>query len=172
MEQDKIYQRIGEFVVCFQFLENQFREIGWFILDPARREWPPPCLREESSYQLAEKVYDLYTNCLPCCKLPNEAQLRKSFRELVDQFHELRKQRNRFLHSAYIELKAAGEVKALLRSNPILKADPESNEPLMDQEILSESSFEKEMKEMAELSLNLGIHYKQLIHRLPVTEQP
>ncbi len=41
MDQDRIYQRIGEFVVCFQFLENQFREIGWFILDPARQEWPP-----------------------------------------------------------------------------------------------------------------------------------
>ena len=31
---DKIYQRIGEFVVCYQWLENKFREIGWLILDP------------------------------------------------------------------------------------------------------------------------------------------
>ena len=172
MDQDRIYQRIGEFVVCFQFLENQFREIGWFILDPARREWPPRSLREESSHQLAEKVDNLYQRCLPSCELQNEAQLRRSFRDLVDRFHEIRKQRNRFLHSAYIDLKAAGEVQALLRSNPILKAEPETGEPLMDQEILSESSFEREMKEMAELSFHLGVHYKQLIHRLPVSEQP
>ena len=172
MDQDKIYQRIGEFVVCFQFLENQLREIGWFILDPARRDWPPHSLREESSYQLAEKVADLYQNCLAHCELPHEAKLCISFRKLVDQFHEVRKQRNRFLHSAYIELKAAGEVQALLRSDLMLKTDPESSEPLMDQEILSESSFEKEMKEMAELSFHLGIHYKQLIHRLPMPEQP
>jgi hypothetical protein len=83
MDQDKIYQRIGEFVVCFQFLESQFRQIGWFILDPKRQKWPPTELRKESSSQLAERVNDLYQACLPSCRLPNEIELRESFRMLV-----------------------------------------------------------------------------------------
>jgi hypothetical protein len=31
---DKIYQRIGEFVVCFQWLEDLIRQIGWLVIDP------------------------------------------------------------------------------------------------------------------------------------------
>nr|WP_057929649.1 hypothetical protein [Burkholderia ambifaria] len=31
-----VYQRIGEFTVSFQWIENKLREIGWFILDPER----------------------------------------------------------------------------------------------------------------------------------------
>ena len=34
VDQDKVYQRIGEFVVSFQFIENQLRQIGWLLLDP------------------------------------------------------------------------------------------------------------------------------------------
>ncbi len=29
-----VYQRIVEFAVSFQWIENKLREIGWFILDP------------------------------------------------------------------------------------------------------------------------------------------
>jgi hypothetical protein len=57
---DKIYQRIGEFVVTFQWLENKLREIGWLILDPARAEWPPKALREESNFALVNNVETLY----------------------------------------------------------------------------------------------------------------
>jgi hypothetical protein len=169
MEQDKIYQRIGEFVVCFQFVENLLREIGWFILDPAREQWPPESLRDETSYQLAEKVKSLFQGCIGACELPHENEFRESFDKQIEIFHEIRKQRNKFLHSAYIELKAGGEVQALLRSDPILEKDSESGEPTMNQETLSANSFEAEMKKIGELLFNLGMLYKQLIHRLPTT---
>ena len=35
------YQGIGEFVVAFQWVEDLYRQIGWLILDPERRAWPP-----------------------------------------------------------------------------------------------------------------------------------
>jgi hypothetical protein len=38
---DMAYKSIGEFVVAFQWVENTYREIGWFILDPDRKIWPP-----------------------------------------------------------------------------------------------------------------------------------
>lgn len=40
-----VYQRIVEFAVSFQWLENKLREIGWFIMDPERKDWPPKGLR-------------------------------------------------------------------------------------------------------------------------------
>lgn len=55
MDEHGIYKRIGEFVVCFQFIENKLREIGQYILDPARKVWPPQALRRESSKNLAKK---------------------------------------------------------------------------------------------------------------------
>jgi hypothetical protein len=73
-------------------------------------------------------------------------------------------------------MKGGGEVFAMLRSNPKLMADPDSGEALTDEEILSEHSFEREMKEMDALAFDVGQHYLQLIARLPLeftaNEQP
>jgi len=38
---DRAYRSIGEFVVAFQWIEDLYRQIGWFILDPERKNWPP-----------------------------------------------------------------------------------------------------------------------------------
>ena len=166
MEPDKVYQRIGEFVVLFQWVENTFREIGWFILDPQRKDWPPQQLRTETTHDLIEKVDALFASVIGTIGLPDAIDRREHFRSLVDRFHDARKYRNRCLHSAYIELKAGGEVQAFMRSNPKLSLDPESQEPVFDQEILSEKSFAAEMIELAEIGFAAGTHYKQLLARL------
>jgi hypothetical protein len=164
---DRVYQRIGEFVVTFQWIEDMFRQIGWFILDPSRRDWPPKQLRTETSADLADKVDGLFAEAIMKCRLSDSEERRADFHSLVARFHAIRKLRNRHLHSAYIELKAGGEVQALLRTNPKFDIDPETNEMLIDQVILGPESFDQEMKEMAEVGFHLGMHYKQLIHRLP-----
>jgi hypothetical protein len=171
MDEDGIYKRIGELVVCFQFVEIKLREIGQYILDPARKVWPPQALRRESSRNLANKVAKLYEDNIHQCNLPEdyERQLRTEFRNLIRQFQELRRDRNRFIHSAYVELKAGGEVQALLRSNLNLVADPETGTESWDQEILSPTSFQKEMEIMGDLAWRFGQQHLQLIHRLPVT---
>src|SRR5712692_5036079 len=163
MEPDKIYQRIGEFVVSFQWVENTFREIGWLILDPQRRDWPPQQPRSETTHVLVEMVDSLFADAIGTIGLADADERRIDFRSLVDRFHELRQHRNRYLHSAYIELKAGGEVQALLRSNPKLGLDPDSHEVVFDQEILSEKSFASEMKELGEIGFAVGMHYKQLL---------
>lgn len=165
---DAIYQRIGEFIVSFQWLEDTLRQIGWFILDPSRAEWPPKQLRKERSEDLANKVNALFSEAIEKCGVEDAEQRKLDFQDLVVRFHAIRKLRNRHLHSAYIELKAGGEVQALLRSNPKFDIDPETNEMLIDQVILGPDSFAAEMTEMADIGLRLGMHYKQLIHRLPV----
>lgn len=169
MDEAKTYQRIGEFVVCFQSIENKIREIGWFILDPGRKDWPPKLLRKDSNAALFEKVEKLFLSALPRCDLGAEleAELRVSFAQSGGRFHNLRRARNRILHSAFIELKSGGEVRGLLLSNPQISVDAETGEILFDQDFLSENSFAKELLEMAELTMFFNRCYTQLIHRLP-----
>ena len=78
-----------------------------------------------------------------------------------------RSDRNRILHSAFIELKTGGEVQGLLRSNPKIQVDEETGEPLFDQELLTAESFSKEMKTMADVAVFLNRAYLQLIRRYP-----
>ena len=167
--EDLVYQRIGEFTVSFQWLENKLREIGWFILDPERVQWPPPGLRNLTNEKLVDKVHDLFVQALPKCKLPCEleADFGESFATATERLHQLRRDRNRILHSAFVELKAGGEVQGVLRSNPKIQVDEETGEPMFDEELLTAESFTKEMKMMAEVAVVLNRAYIQLIHRYP-----
>ena len=167
MDIDAIYRKLGEFVVSFQWLENRFREIGWLILDPHRKHWPPRALRNESFNTLVDKVQKLYLSLIDRLA-PDDAEERKrAFQAIVTESHELRRYRNRLIHSAYIELKAGGEIIGLLRSNPTLKEEPTSDELLWDQEVLKDESFQSGMKRMAEVAFDLNMHYVQLIHWAP-----
>ena len=71
------------------------------------------------------------------------------------------------MHSAFIELKAGGEIQGLLRSNPKIQLDEETGQPLFDQELLSPDSFENEMKAIGESAIFLNRAYLQLIARYP-----
>lgn len=167
--EERIYRRIGEFVVCFQAIENKLREIGWLIIDPKRLQWPPNGLRTLTNEALINKVHDLFRQALPKCKLKPELEedFAASFTSAAEAMHELRRNRNRILHSAFIELKAVGEVLEILRSNPKTYVDEETGEVVFDQELLSPESFANEMRMIAELHLFLGRVHTQLIHRYP-----
>lgn len=164
-----VYQRIGEFAVSFQWIENKLREIGWFVIDPHRKKWPPPDLRNLTNERLVDKVHDLFLEALPKCRLGLELEtdFRESFARAVIQLHRLRRDRNRILHSAFIEMKAGGDVHGLLRSGTRYQVDDETGDAHFDQEILTEDSFSNEMKAVAELAMFLNRAYMQLIHRYP-----
>jgi hypothetical protein len=164
-----VYQRIGEFAVTFQWLEHKLREIGWFILDPGRKDWPPKELRRLTNEKLIDNVHELFIQALPRCELDAalETDFKVSFASCVRELHQLRRDRNRILHSAFIELKAGGEVRGLMRTNPRLDVDEETDEVLYDQELLTPESFAEEMRKMAEAAVFLGRAYLQLIHRYP-----
>jgi hypothetical protein len=168
-QEECLYQRIGEFVVSFQWIENKLREIGWFIIDPDRSQWPPAGLRNLTNEKLVDKVNELFVQALPKCKLPQdlEADLKDSFESSIKLLHQLRRDRNRILHSAFIELKAGGEVQGLLRSDPKIQVDEETGEHLFDQELLTPESFSKEMKMMADVTVLLNRAMNQLIQRYP-----
>lgn len=168
-QEERVYQRIGEFAVSFQWIENKLREIGWFVMDPSRSKWPPSGLRSLTNEKLIDRVHELFVDALPKCKLPKklEADFKDSFESTVKALHQLRRDRNRILHSAFIELKAGGEVQGLFRSSSKIQVDEETGEPLFDQEFLTVESFSMEMKVMADVALFLNRAHLQLIHRYP-----
>lgn len=167
MDISHIYQRVGEFTISYQFIEHQLRQIGWFILDPNRKIWPPRALRDLSSSRLAGKVHSLFKKAIPFCRLENENQLQADFANSIKDFHTIRKIRNNILHSVYIEIKAGDEIVGLMRSNPVLKVDSNSGVTSQDQEMLSDHSFDNVMRQMALVSFQLGRSYMQLVQRLP-----
>lgn len=161
------HQALGEFVVVFQWVENLYRQIGWSILDPERQHWPPMQLRQETNYQLVNKVTDSFVNLTKAYAFANGAEKANNMIELRDCFHELRRYRNRLLHSTYVELKGGGEVHGYIRSNPEVGVDPETGELIFDQEDFSAEVIHAKIREYGEYMLRLNFAYVQLIHWSP-----
>lgn len=161
------YQSIGEFVVTFQWVENKYREIGWFILDPSRNNWPPTELRKETNAELINKVTKMFLELTNKYKFPNGAERAEDFRGLGTIFHDLRQFRNRLVHSTYLMLEAGGEVQGMVRSNPKTRVDDETGEIIFDQEFFSERVVDEKLKEVGDAVLRLSGYYIQLIHWHP-----
>ena len=161
------HQALGEFVIVFQWVEYLYRQIGWFILDPDRTQWPPIQLRKEINFDLLNKVTDLYVNLTHRYAFPNGAEKAQDMLELKDHFHALRKYRNRLLHSTYVELKAGGEVHGYIRSNPEIGVDPDSGELIHDQEDFSADLIYTKLREYGDYMFRLNINHVQLIHWHP-----
>jgi len=165
-ELERTYQRIGEFVVSFQWLENRLREIGWLILDPGKQDWPPRSLRDERNRDLITRVETIYLNWLDTLDIKDREERKSDFKSTVSRFHAMREYRNNLLHSAFIELKTVGEVVGMIRSNPRLKAKQTTGDLRYDQEVLSEKVIRKRIGELAQIGFSLNLHYMQAIHWL------
>lgn len=164
---EKIHQALGEFVIIFQWIESLYRQIGWFILDPERKDWPPMELRKETNYQLINKVTELYVDLTETYEFANGDEKARDIVELKEHFHSLRRFRNRLLHSTYIELKGGGEVHGYIRSNPEVGVDPESGELIFDQEDFSEQNIHGKIQEYGEYMFRLNLLHVQLTHWAP-----
>jgi hypothetical protein len=167
---DKLMQRIGEFVVSFQWMEDKFRDIGWLIEDPERKNWPPTTLRNLTNFDLLNIVEQKYSNLMDILNIDDANERKTAFKELVKKCHKIRKYRNSLLHSAFIELKASGDVMWLIRSNPKITFDPGTGDPVFDHEYLTEASVIAKMKEMGEPAMALNMTYLQLIQWAPFTQ--
>jgi hypothetical protein len=164
---DRAYQGIGEFVVTFQWIENTYREIGWFILDPDRKIWPPRAFRTESNRELLDKVTDLFCELVDRYELPDSTERKPELRALTAEFHKLREYRNGLLHSVFLELKAGGEVVGILRANPRPIVDTETGEVSFSQDMFSEESVHNTLRELAEAAFRLRMLHLQLVHWSP-----
>ncbi|OIR09830.1 hypothetical protein GALL_82360 [mine drainage metagenome] len=170
ISEDKIvatHQALGEFVVIFQWVENLYRQIGWFILDPERKDWPPIKLRRETNCQLIDKVTDMFVSLTQTYALDNGDEKAKDILELKGHFHELRRYRNRVLHSTYVELNGGGEVHGYIRSNPDVGVDPETGDLIFDQEDFTAEAIYSKIREYGDYMLRLNLLHVQLVHWAP-----
>ena len=163
-EENLIYQRIGEILVSFQWIESRFREIGWLILDPKRTDWPPLALRKESNMALLEKVRELYLSFLFSCEKELPKDLKDDFISVVEKCHSLRRYRNKLLHAAFIEFKTDDELLHLVRSDIKIKRNKKTGQIEFDNETLSSEGLKNKLKEISLITLALNRHYIQLIH--------
>jgi hypothetical protein len=161
------HQALGEFVIIFQWVENLYRQIGWFILDPERKQWPPKQLRTQKNQKLINKVTNLFVELTDKYAFANGAEKADDMRELQARFHELREYRNRLLHSTYIELKSGDEVHGYIRSNPEVGVDPETGDLIFDQEDFSAEDIHAMIREYGEFMFRLNLIHVQLIHWSP-----
>jgi len=161
------HQALGEFVVDFQWIENLYRQIGWFILDPERKDWPPTKLRHETNCQLIDKVTDMFVSLTQAYAFPNGDEKAKDILELKDHFHELRRYRNRLHHSTYVELKSNGEVHGYIRSNRGVSVGSETGELIFDQEDFTAEAIYSKIHEYSDYMLRLHFLHVQLIHWTP-----
>lgn len=158
---------LGEFVVVFQWVEDLYRQMGWFIHDPNRESWPPMQFRKETCSQLINKVTDLFVGLTQTYAFPNGAEKANDILELRDRFHELRRYRNRLLHSTFVELKAGGEVLGYIRSNPEIGVDSETGDLIFDQEDFTADVIHEKIREYGNYFLRLNFLYVQLLHWAP-----
>lgn len=168
---DRIYQRIGEFVVCFQWLEHRIREIGWLLADPHRAEWPPTQLRNLTNCDLLHRVQELYADRVSTFPGAGSKGYCESFRYVMACAHDARQARNGLLHAAFVELKAGGEVHALMRADARLVLD-EDGEHTLRSEVLTEAGLLSLLASLGPLSVAVNMHHSQLIHWLPFEPPP
>jgi len=168
---DRICQRIGEFVVSFQWLEHRIREIGWLLIDPHRAEWPPTQLRNLTNRDLVCRVQELYTDRVSAFPGVGSQDYCESVRYVMARAHDARRARNGLLHAAFVELTAGGEVHALMRADPRLVLD-EDGEHKVQSEVLTEAALLSLLASLGPLSVAVNMHYVQLIHWLPFDPPP
>jgi hypothetical protein len=161
------HEALGEFVIVFQWVENIYRQIGWFILDPEREKWPPMQLRKETNQSLINKVTKLYVDLTNRYAFPNGKENANDMLVLQDRFHALRNYRNRLLHSTYIEFMSDGDVSVYIRSNPEIGVEAETGELIYDQEGFSAEVIYSKLREYSDDMFRLNIKHVQLIHWHP-----
>lgn len=163
----EIYQRIGEVVVCFQWIENLLCQIHWTLTDP---NWEKDPRRLTADLWFKALVDSAHTELLQFAErvMPQDpGGWIERAPAMFEQCKALAIERNKVVHSAYVELKAGGELVGLLRSD--MAIDRESGELKFDQDHLTSTSFGVFLRNAGELGIQLGLLHKQIIHWLPAT---
>lgn len=160
----QLYQSIGELVVATQWVECRYRELGWFIEDPERTTWPPRMLRKESLAQLIDVVTEKFGELIRTSTFANGGRFAQIAESVRVAAHELRSYRNQVLHSAFIELKAGGEVVGYLRTDAKRGVDPDTGEFIGQLEDISEEAVRSKVATFSEACCQLNMMYVQAIH--------
>jgi hypothetical protein len=160
----QLYQSIGELVMATQWVESRYRELGWFIDDPERSTRPPRTLRKESLAQLIDVVTDMFLELIRSSSFPNGDEFARIASAVRGSLHQLRSCRNQVLHSAFVELKAGGEVVGYLRTDAKRGVDPDTGDFIGELEDISADAIRAALATSGDACFRLNMMYVQTIH--------
>lgn len=160
-DEENVYRQVGRLVVIFQALENQLFQLASFALDPEHVGHGRRSVADLWFRQLVDKTESSVGDFLDQ-RGRAEPDFRARLEALLVRCRELARYRNKVVHSAYVFLEAGGDLLGVVRSDMTRGAEP--NEVELDQELLSERSFEEAMSEIAEVAFGIGQCHVQLIH--------
>ena len=116
MNASDICQKLGELIVSFQWLENILHQIAWVLIDPEWHEDPRGKTAGLWFRRLLDLVSTDYMAYIDAHEISDAEDRKRDFRELVKRCGSIADDRNRIIHSTFIELSAGGELQGLLRS--------------------------------------------------------
>jgi hypothetical protein len=163
-DEANFYQKIGEFVVSFQWTEDLIRQIGWYCIDPEFVDYPNQELRSVSNNELINKVEILHDEFIRKHGIDVSKGYQLDFSTPLKFFHTYRQFRNTLLHSAYHELKAGGKLVAMLRANPKIKTNPVTKDQIHDIGLLTPEDITKVMEKLSMDIFHLSMYFTQMKH--------
>jgi hypothetical protein len=159
---DRIYQRIGEVVVGFQWVENQLEQIIWALRDPHWKGDPRIHTADVWFKTLVDDAEREMAAFIARVKPEDPGGWGTRFPQLLNRCRELAKRRNRIVHATFVEIKVGDDLAGILLSD--MRRDKATNQITLDQETLSDDSFRELMEEIAAVAVELGFTHTQLIH--------
>jgi hypothetical protein len=165
MDPKPLFEAVGEYVLCFAWLENVIWQTATFAKYPEQDHSGRWALLDFSFAELvrtAEQAIPLFVDAWAPRQIARDFKRRVS--DALDKCGDVRRQRNRFLHSAYVHLEAGGELMAIMRSYITWRGVETLDAPVFDQEIATPDAFRSAMKEVAEVGVEISACRLQLIH--------
>jgi hypothetical protein len=162
-DEDVIYRELGRFVVAFQALANELFQLTSFSLDPEHAGHGRRALARVWFGDLVNRTWTNVNDFLNAHRGEDEeAEFRARLEALLAECRELARYRNSVVHSAYLFLEAAdGELIGIVRSD---MAEGDDGEVELNQELLTEKSFDDAMGKIGEVAFGIGQCRVQLVH--------
>lgn len=142
-------------------MDNELFQLASFALDPEHIGHGRRALANLWFSQLVDKTRTSVGEFLGEQR-GEEPDFRQRLNVLLTRCWELAQYRNRLVHSAFVFLEAGDELVGVMRSS--MSVGAEENEVELDQEMLREDSFQKAMRDIAEVAFGVGQCRLQLIH--------
>jgi hypothetical protein len=164
LDADAIYRQIGLFVVAFQSLESELMQICWLLSDPPYAPDGRKALAKLSFSELLGETRNRVDGLVARRGL-DDSQFRRdflrTFQELLAHCRSIARHRNKIVHSAYVHLEGGGDLLGIVRSDMTRAAD--RNDVDFDRELLTATSFDAALKDLAWTGFRLGQSKMQLI---------
>ena len=163
MNESKIYEELGKYIVCFQWMENKLKQIGWQLRTPEEPFASRAYFSTKWFKNTVIEVKDLFAKFLDDRNIQDKESHVETFNKTMDECLSVADARNRLIHSTYVFFESGNEVLGMMRSK-LEKDIEDQNRVTFDQQDLSESSFNQPLRELAEVSFDLSHWHVQIIH--------